>query len=125
MREHDCLVFRLGVDGRFLRWGFVENGLRFDAEVRAAIVSDDIDVLAHLAVAGGDITSLAAFVANDYLHRGELKELFTCDECTSFEAEIEPLGIYACVRNRHQLTPKVRALMDYLAEVLPKEWRSV
>ena len=35
LREHDCLVFRLAADGRFLRWGFVENGLRFDAEVRA------------------------------------------------------------------------------------------
>ena len=125
LREHDCLVFRLAADGRFLRWGFVENGVRFDAEVRVAIISDDIDVLARLAVAGGGITRLAAFVANDYLQRGELVELFTCDECTGFDAEIEPLDIYACVRDRHQLTPKVRALMDYLVEALPAEWRVV
>ncbi|HSX52023.1 MAG TPA: substrate binding domain-containing protein, partial [Cellvibrio sp.] len=125
LREHDCLVFRLAADGRFLRWGFVENGVRFDAEVRAAIISDDIDVLARLAAAGGGITRLAAFVANDYLRRGELKELFTCDECTGFNAEVEPLDIYACVRDRHQLTPKVRALMDYLVEALPAEWRAV
>lgn len=125
LREHDCLVFRLAADGRFLRWGFVENGVRFDAEVRAAIISDDIDVLARLAVAGGGITRLAAFVANDYLHRGELKEIFTCNECTGFNAEVEPLDIYACVRDRHQLTPKVRALMDYLVEALPAEWRAV
>jgi DNA-binding transcriptional LysR family regulator len=125
LREHDCLVFRLAADGRFLRWGFVENGVRFDAEVRAAIISDDIDVLARLAVAGGGITRLAAFVANDYLRRGELKELFTCAECTGFNAEVEPLDIYACVRDRHQLTPKVRAFMDYLVEALPAEWRVV
>lgn len=123
LREHDCLVFRLAADGRFLRWGFVENGLRFDAEVRAAIISDDIDVLARLALAGGGITRLAAFVANEYLRRGELKELFTCDECTGFNAEIEPLDFYACVRDRHQLTPKVRVFMDYLVEALPAEWR--
>lgn len=125
LREHDCLVFRLAADGRFLRWGFIENGLRFDADVRAAIISDDIDVLARLAIAGGGITRLAAFVANDYLQRGELKELFTCDECTGFDAEIEPLDFYACVRDRHQLTPKVRAFMDYMVEALPARWKAV
>lgn len=123
LREHDCLVFRLAVDGRFLRWGFIENGLRFEAEVRAAIISDDIDVLARLAVAGGGITRLAAFVADDYLRSGELVELFSVHECAGFHTEIEPLDIYACVRDRHQLTPKVRAFMDYLAESLPAEWR--
>lgn len=125
LREHDCLVFRLPVDGRFLRWGFIENGLRFDAEVRATMISDDIDVLAGLAAAGGGVTRLAAFVANDYLRRGELVELFTCDECTGFDAEIEPLDIYACVRDRHQLTPKVRAFIEYLHQALPAEWRAV
>ncbi len=124
LREHDCLVFRLAADGRFLRWGFVENGLRFDAEVRAAIISDDIDVLARLAVAGGGVTRLAAFVANDYLRRGELIELFSTRECTGFRTEVEPLDLYACVRDRHHLTPKVRAFMDYLAEALPAEWRA-
>jgi DNA-binding transcriptional LysR family regulator len=124
LREHDCLVFRLAVDGRFLRWGFIENGLRFDAEVRAAIISDDIDVLARLAVAGGGITRLAAFVANEYLRRSELVELFSPQECAGFDTESEPLDLYVCVRDRHQLTPKVRAFMDYLAEALPTEWRA-
>lgn len=124
LREHDCLVFRLAADGRFLRWGFVENGLRFDAEVRVAIISDDIDVLARLAVAGGGVTRLAAFVANEYLRRGELIELFSTRECAGFRTEVEPLDLYACVRDRHQLTPKVRAFMDYLAEALPAEWRT-
>lgn len=124
LREHDCLVFRLAADGRFLRWGFIENDLRFDADVRAAIISDDIDVLARLAVAGGGVTRLAAFVANEYLRRGELIELFSTRECTGFRTEVEPLDLYACVRDRHHLTPKVRAFMDYLAEALPAEWRA-
>ena len=125
LREHDCLVFRLAADGRFLRWGVVENGLRFDADVRTAMIADDIDVLARLALAGGGITRLAAFVADDYLQRGELVELFTHAECVGFAVEIEPLDFYACVRDRHQLTPKVRAFMDYLVEALPAEWRAV
>jgi len=123
LRQHDCLVFRLAVDGRFLRWGFIENGLRFEADVRVAIISDDIDVLARLAAAGGGVTRLAAFVAKDYIQRGELIELFCTQDCAGFQTEIEPLDIYACVRDRHQLTPKVRAFMDYLTEALPAEWR--
>lgn len=123
LRQHDCLVFRLAVDGRFLRWGFIENGLRFEADVRVAIISDDIDVLARLAAAGGGVTRLAAFVAKDYIQRGELIELFCTQDCAGFQTEIEPLDIYACVRDRHQLTPKVRAFMDYLSAALPAEWR--
>lgn len=123
LRQHDCLVFRLAVDGRFLRWGFIENGLRFEADVRVAIISDDIDVLARLAAAGGGVTRLAAFVAKDYIQRGELIELFCTQDCAGFQTEIEPLDIYACVRDRHQLTPKVRAFMDYLTAALPAEWR--
>lgn len=123
LRKHDCLVFRLAVDGRFLRWGFIENGLRFEADVRVAIISDDIDVLARLAAAGGGVTRLAAFVAKDYIQRGELIELFCTQDCAGFQTEIEPLDIYACVRDRHQLTSKVRAFMDYLTEALPAEWR--
>jgi DNA-binding transcriptional LysR family regulator len=124
LRNHDCLVFRLPVDGRFLRWGFIEKGLRFDAEVRAAMISDDIDVIARLAVAGGGVTRLAAFVANEFVARGELVELFSARDCNGFRTEVEPLDFYACVRDRYQLTPKVRAFMDYLVEALPAEWRA-
>lgn len=35
LRHHDCIVFRVAVDGRFLRWGFIRDGLRFEADVRA------------------------------------------------------------------------------------------
>jgi len=125
LRHHDCLVFRVPVDGRFLRWGFVRDGLRFEADVRATMISDDIDVLAHFAVAGGGITRLAAFVANPFIASGQLETLFLQSENSQVSAEIEPLDIYLCVRDRHQLTPKARAFMDYLADTIPEEWRPV
>ena len=125
LRHHDCLVFRVPVDGRFLRWGFVRDGLRFEADVRATMISDDIDVLAHLAVAGGGITRLAAFVADPFIATGQLETLFLQSENSRVSAEIEPLDIYLCVRDRHQLTSKVRAFMDYLVDAIPEEWRPV
>lgn len=123
LQHHDCLVFRYPVDGRFLRWGFVRNGERFDAEVSTAIISDDIDALARLAVAGGGITRLAAFVAEPYLASGELEELFVAQEGAQLSALIDPLDFYICVRDRYELTPKVRAFMDYIFNALPSQWR--
>ncbi|WP_027329978.1 LysR family transcriptional regulator [Marinimicrobium agarilyticum] len=123
LSEHDCLVFRFPVDGRILRWGFVRNGLRFDAPVRATLISDDIDTLAQMAVAGGGITRLGAFIAEPLIERGQLVELFTPTSEADVQAEIEPLEFYLCVRHRRELTPKVRAFSDYLVEQLPERWR--
>lgn len=41
--ESSVMWCYLMVDGRFVRWGFVENDLRFEASVRAAMVADDMD----------------------------------------------------------------------------------
>ncbi|WP_041521572.1 LysR family transcriptional regulator [Gilvimarinus agarilyticus] len=118
LQEHDCLVFRFPLDGRFLRWGFVRDGELFYPPVHAAIISDDIDTLARMAVAGAGITRLGAFIAAPYIERGELIELFTPI------AEVEPLDFYFCVRDRHQLTGKVRVFRDYLLQAVPDCWRA-
>jgi len=123
LRHHDCIVFRVPVDGRFLRWGFIRDGLRFEADVRATTISDDIDVITHLAVAGGGITRLAAFVVDRFIANGQLETLFVPSENTQVIAEVEPLDIYLCVRDRHQLTPKTRAFMNFLIDALPPEWQ--
>lgn len=90
--------------------------------VHATLISDDIDVLARLAVAGGGITRLAAFVAEPYLAREELEELFIPQEGEEQSALIDPLDFYICVRDRYELTPKVRAFMDYVFAALPSQW---
>ncbi|SHM56063.1 LysR family transcriptional regulator [Halomonas cupida] len=123
LREHDCLVFRFPRDGRFLSWGFIRDGLRFEPETRVAMISDDIDVLAQMALAGGGITRLAAFIAQPYLNQQRLVALFEPGQSATARAVSEPMDIYLCVRDRRDLTPKVRALMDFLVERLPAQWR--
>lgn len=81
--------------------------------------------LARLAVVGGGITRLAAFVANPYIAAGQLEQLFVPDQRSDVIAEVEPLDFYLCVRDRYQLTPKVRAFMDFLVTALPAERRVV
>jgi len=124
LQEHDCLVFRFPVDGRFLRWGFVRAGEHYYPPVHAAIISDDIDTLARMAVAGAGITRLGAFIAAPFIARGELVELFSASPSSAVSAEVAPLDFYLCVRGRHQLTGKVRAFRDYLQEALPERWRA-
>jgi DNA-binding transcriptional LysR family regulator len=120
LSEHDCLLFRVQVDGRLLRWSFVRDGVRFDATVRAAMSSDDIDVLAKSAASGGGITRLASFVAEPYLASGQLEELFASPAGMRSRAESDPIDFYLCVRDRYELTPKVRLFMEYLSASLPE-----
>ncbi|MFJ4373689.1 LysR family transcriptional regulator [Pseudomonas japonica] len=123
LKQRRCLVFRYPVDGRFLRWGFVRDGLRFDAEFGDVLISDDIDVLAQMAVHDGGITRLAEFVARPFLERGELVPLFEDGGGNRAYAQTEPMDIYLCVTDRFALTPKVRAFMEFLQAHLGDEWR--
>lgn len=122
LQHHDCLVFRVAADGRLLRWFFLRDGVRFDTQVKVAMVSDDIDVLTRAAVAGGGVTRIADFIARPWLDSGALVELFA--EPETAQAEVEPLDFYLCVRDRYELTPKVRHFIDYLVESLPEQWRT-
>ncbi|RRV25720.1 LysR family transcriptional regulator [Pseudomonas sp. o96-267] len=121
LRDHDCLLFRVATDGRFLRWGFVREGVHFDAQVRVSMSSNDIDALAQCAASGGGITRLASFVADPYLARGDLVELFSSATPTDSRATGAPLDFYLCVRDRYELTPKVRLFIDYLQHALPAD----
>jgi len=121
LRDHRCLVFRYPVDGRRLPWGFVRDGIRFDAGMRPALVCDDIDALAAMAAAGGGIARLAAFVAAPWLSRGELQVLFATGD--GARTSPEPMRLFLCVSDRRDLTPKVRALMQALLDALPEAWR--
>lgn len=121
LREHRCLVFRYPVDGRLLPWGFVRDGIRFEAEMRPALVSDDIDAIAAMAAAGGGIARLAAFVAEPWLARGALQVLFASGD--GARTSPEPMRVFLCVSDRRDLTPKVRALMQVVVEGLPVAWR--
>ena len=114
LRDHRCLVFRYPVDGRLLRWGFVRDGLRFEPPFGAVLISDDIDVLAQMALNDGGIARLAAFIARPFLESGQLVPLFEYSEASHVYAQTEPMDIYLCVADRFALTTNVRAFMDYL-----------
>ncbi len=120
--QHDCLMFRVPVDGKIFPWAFIRDGQRYQPELRARFISDDIDMLARMAASGGGITRLADFVAQPYIEDGRLCTLFNKERGPDVEAEAEPLEYYFCVIDRYAKTPKVTALFDFLMENLPTKW---
>ena len=123
LRQHACLVFRVPVDGRLLGWGFLRNGQRFEPEIQPTIISNDIDALAQLAVAGAGIARLGAFVADPLLASGELQALFLPGGKQATTADSEPLDFYVSFLDQHAVTGKVRALVDHLTEAMPAAWK--
>lgn len=117
--QHDCLMFRVPVDGRLLTWGFQRDGMYYEPELTPSIVCNDIDSLHRLALEGAGIARLAAFVASEDIKSGALIALFEQGATPSIGL---PLSFYACYRDRHAMTNKVRAFMDYLVKVIPNTW---
>jgi DNA-binding transcriptional LysR family regulator len=124
LSQHDCLMFRIPVDGRLLNWSFNRSGMLYEPEISPSIVCNDIDSLLQLALAGAGIARLAAFVVNHAIKNGTLIPLFqpSAQHPEAMAAESVPLEFYACYRDKYAMTNKVRAFMDYLVSVVPQSW---
>ncbi|MEK6345866.1 MAG: LysR family transcriptional regulator [Burkholderia sp.] len=118
LKHHACIVFRYPTDGRFLPWGFVRDGERFDAPVNPAFICDDIDMLAQIAANGGGIARLASFVAQPLIDSGRLVTLFAPQAGGAVQAEPEPMVLYACVAERSALNAKARAFIEFVEAAL-------
>ncbi|MDE1180825.1 LysR family transcriptional regulator [Paraburkholderia sp.] len=121
LKHHACVVFRYPTDGRFLPWGFVRDGRRFDAQVKPAFVCDDIDMLAQIAANGGGIARLASFVAQPLIDSGRLLPLFQPGSSNTAYAEPEPMDLYACVAERSALNGKARVFIAFVEQALHSE----
>lgn len=121
LKHHACLLFRLAFDGLLLRWGFIRNGVRFEPEIHPSIISNDIDTLAQLAVAGAGIARLGSFIAAPLIASGQLEALFDtrASKNISTQADAEPMDFHVCYRDRHDVSLKMRVLIDYLVECIP------
>lgn len=123
--HHDCLMFRMPMNGRLLNWAFVRDRLRFEPEIKPFIISSDINSLAELAIGGAGITRLAAFIANPFIKSGQLVALFKQQKANKSigHAVGEPLEFYACFRDQHAMTVKVKTFINHLVTSVPATWK--
>lgn len=120
--DHACLHYRREVDGRFMRWPFLRDGKRVDPPLRIAAIASDIDALTEMAVAGGGVVWIGSFIARRYMREGLLEPLaLRPARRGQLQFEDTTLDFFACFRDRQYVPAKVRALVDYLVEVLPQQ----
>jgi DNA-binding transcriptional LysR family regulator len=112
--QHACLVFRYPTDGRFLPWTFMVDGQLVTAKLNPGFISDDIDIIANIAVNGGGIARLASFIAQPLIDNGQLTALFHSSQRNGNPITSSPMNIYACVSERSALNSKVRAFITFL-----------
>lgn len=117
LSQHDCVVFRYPTDRRFLPWSFIVNGQLVNAKLNPSFISDDIDIIAKIAVSGGGIARLASFVAQPLIDAGQLRPVYWSVHSES-NIESLPMDIFACVTERSALNSKVRAFIEFLEEAM-------
>ncbi len=117
LSQHDCVVFRYPTDRRFLPWSFMVNGQLVNAKLNPSFISDDIDIIAKIAVSGGGIARLASFVAQPLIDAGQLRPVNWSGHSESNIASL-PMDIFACVTERSALNSKVRAFIEFLEEAM-------
>lgn len=123
LAQHDCLLYRMEVDGKVMTWPYLREGTRVVPELKPAAVANDVDTLAMLAVHGAGITRLGWFLAKPLIAQKLLEPLFmqaasNAKGSRAPRIDPEPLEFFLCYRDRQHVPAKVRVFADYLAEAL-------
>ncbi len=107
LREHNCLGYHSPSEA----WLF-SNGE--EIETSGTLCIDNGDALRQAALAGLGLVRLPTFLVADDIRAGRLVALLT--EFTRLES-----GLYAVYPESRHLSPKVRAMLDWLVEELGPE----
>jgi len=106
---HRCIGWRPAPDVAPWRWEFNEQGRAFDVAVAPQITTNDMLLMVRTALAGGGITFGIEDTFRPYLQRGELVSVLD-EYLTPFA------GFFLYYPNRHNLAPKLRALVDHVRQ---------
>ncbi|RSZ57647.1 LysR family transcriptional regulator [Massilia atriviolacea] len=112
LASHRCLSH--ANVGRSL-WSFARDGVTTQVGVLSYFSANDATALLASTLAGGGIAMLPTYLVNPMLASGALQQVLP-------EWTMPALTIYAIYPSRRQLSPSVRALLDFLVDyfaVLP------
>ena len=118
LHQHNCLwITSLPV---LRRWPFdTDDGIRV-VHIDGNVVANNAETVLQLAMAGVGITRLTDVIVGDAIRRGELVPIL------SDWHHVEPVPLYATYPSGRNLSPKIRAMVDFLVEQFgPAPWRRV
>jgi DNA-binding transcriptional LysR family regulator len=107
LAAHRCIGWRPAPEVAPWRWEFTEQGRAFAVAVAPQVTTNDMLLMVRTALAGGGITFGIEDTFRPYIERGEL--------VTLLDEYLMPFpGFYLYYPNRHNLAPKLRALIDHV-----------
>jgi len=108
LQQHNCLWITSLPALR--RWPFdTDDGIRV-VQVGGNVAANNAETVLQLAVAGVGITRLTDVIVADAIRRGELVPILTDWH------HVEPVPLFATYPSGRNLSPKVRAMVDFLVE---------
>lgn len=116
--QHNCLWITALPALR--RWPFdTDEGIRV-VNISGNVVANNAETILQLAVAGVGITRLTDVIVGEALRRGDLVPVLADWH------HAEPIPLYATYPAGRHLSPKIRAMVDFLVEEFAsRPWRAV
>lgn len=111
LKQHRCINRFSPRTGKISDWVFSKDETRIQASLRGHIALEDENSYLAAAEAGLGIAQIPAFVLKEAMERGSL-ELVLADWIP------EPAPIYVVYPQRRHLAGKIRAFVDWVAELL-------
>lgn len=114
LSEHETFSYSLLSTGHTWRFDGPEG--RIDVRVSPRMTSNNGDTGVEVCVRGAGIHLWPSFLVEEQLRKGELVEVLPAFKASTF-------GVYAVYPSKKHLSPKVRALVDFLMHKLSnKRW---
>jgi LysR family transcriptional regulator for bpeEF and oprC len=113
LSRHHCIRYFLPKTGRIIDWEFVRNGERVTPAIDGLVALNDGEAYAAAGLAGLGVMRVPGFMIGDALADGRLTRVLE-DWATP------PLPIYVMYPQNRHLSAKVRAFVDWVAELFAR-----
>jgi len=110
LTRHRCINHFSRRTARIVDWVFAKDGVRTQTSLRGFIALDDENSYLAAAEAGLGVAQIPAFVLKEAMERGTLDVVLG-------EWLPEPAPLYVVYPQHRQLSSKVRAFVDWIAEL--------
>lgn len=112
--DHRCINFFSAKTGKIFDWDFAKGGERLQMRLPGRLAVNDSNAYTVAALAGMGVAQMPTYVAQPLVAAGQL-ELVLQDWC------VDPLPLQVVYPQNRHLSAKVRAFVEWVAELLTDE----
>lgn len=116
LSSHHCLAYVMLRSGRYREWTFMQEGRVFHKVVSGQLNVNNAESLLEAAVSGLGIAMISTLIAGDAIRAGLLK-------CILTEFNAPGPAVHVVYPHTRTVSPKVRAFVDFLKELMAEEQR--